>query len=98
MELSVLLRHQQLFHRQHVAQELIITIGNTHIIKIVIKQFFCSGSANPEENGDQFEGDIKINGGSSKAFINDPNSRWPNGVVPYVIEGSFSKQLLIGIL
>ena len=46
---------------------------------------------NPEENGDHFEGDIII--GDSKVFTNNRNSRWPNGVVPFVIEGSFGKDI-----
>ena len=52
----------------------------------------CTGSTNPEETGDYFEGDIKLTGGSSKVFTNDPSERWPSGVVPYVIEGSFGKE------
>ena len=31
--------------------------------------------------------------GGTKLATNNPASRWPNGVVPYVIEGSFSKKL-----
>ena len=49
-----------------------------------------------EEEGVHYEGDMIFPDGSSKVAISNPAARWPNGVVPYVIEGiwpfGFSKQ------
>ena len=66
-------------------------IGNNdgQASEITAKRLSYSASTNPEENGDHFEGDIIV--GDSKVFTNNRNSRWPNGVVPFVIEGSFGK-------
>ena len=52
-------------------------------------------TANPEEEGVYYEGDIILpDGAAVKNHINNPARRWPNGVVPYVIEGSFSESKL----
>ena len=48
-------------------------------------------TANLEEEGSHYEGDMILPIGSSKVTINNLAQRWPNGQVPYVIEGSFSK-------
>ena len=41
-----------------------------------------------------YEGDMILPDGFSKVTTNNPAARWTNGVVPYVIEGSFSKKLV----
>ena len=44
------------------------------------------------EEGDYYEGDMILKRGSLK--VTAPNYyRWPNGIVPYEIEGTFSKQV-----
>ena len=50
----------------------------------------CSRT-NLEELGDFFEGDMIRLEDLSKNHINNAAQRWPNGVVPYVIEGTFSE-------
>lgn len=57
-----------------------------------------SEEINPEETGDYFEGDIVMplvltmrNG------LNMPNRHWPNGVVPYEIQGLFKAKELANI-
>ena len=59
-------------------------------------------SANLEEEGVHYEGDMILPDGSSKVAISNPAARWPNGVVPYVIEGiwpfGFSEQNIRGIM
>lgn len=56
---------------------------------------FGPGKQNPEEVGSYFQGDILIpkskigrNGVSSVAY------RWQNGIIPYVLQGTFSKNQL----
>ena len=47
-----------------------------------------------EEEGSYFEGDMILPVGKiGKVTINNLAQRWTNGIVPYVIEGSFSKDL-----
>ena len=41
--------------------------------------------------GKYFEGDMIINHDTAKNHMNNAATRWPNGVVPYVIEGTFSE-------
>ena len=48
-------------------------------------------TANPDETGDFYEGDIVLPESLSKVVTNNPSRKWPNGVLPYVFEGSFSK-------
>ena len=48
-------------------------------------------AANLEEEGDHYEGDMILPEGSTKVTTNNPSRRWPNRVVPYTIEGSYSK-------
>ncbi|XP_075144974.1 zinc metalloproteinase nas-1 [Haematobia irritans] len=53
---------------------------------------------NPEETGPYLEGDINDDGEVYRKMqrngIMNHSLRWPNGIVPYVIRGSFSKQEL----
>ena len=48
-------------------------------------------AANLEELGDFFEGDMILPEDFTKNHLNNAIQRWPNGEVPYVIEGSFSE-------
>ena len=50
----------------------------------------CS-RANFEEEGDYFEGDMILPSDVAKNHINNAIRRWPGGIVPYVIEGTFGK-------
>ena len=50
-----------------------------------------SSVANLEEVGDYFEGDMILPEELTKVHTSNPARKWPSGVVPYVIEGSFSK-------
>ena len=43
------------------------------------------------EDGDFYEGDMILSAGETKNHISNLARRWPNGVVPYVIDGSFSE-------
>ena len=43
------------------------------------------------EEGDFYEGDMILPEGEAKNHISDLARRWPNGVVPYVIDGGFSE-------
>ena len=61
------------------------------IIKFKINGYLKPLTANLEEEGRHYEGDMILPVGSSKVTINNLAQRWPNGQVPYVIEGSFSK-------
>ena len=47
-------------------------------------------AANLEEMGDLFEGDMIRPQDLTRNHINSQVHRWPNGEVPYVVEGSFS--------
>lgn len=46
---------------------------------------------NAEEMGNYFEGDILMPLGVSRSALSSTKKRWLGGVVPYVIEGDFSK-------
>ena len=48
-------------------------------------------AANFEEKGNFFEGDMIRPQDLSKNHLNNAIQRWPNGEVPYVIEGTFSE-------
>ena len=48
-------------------------------------------AANLEELGNLYEGDMIRPQDMTRNHINSRVHRWPNGEVPYVIEGSFSK-------
>ena len=55
-----------------------------------------SGTRNLEEEGSYFEGDMILPVGKiGKVTINNLAQRWTNGIVPYVIEGGFSKQIAV---
>lgn len=46
---------------------------------------------NPEEMGEYAEGDILMPQSLTRNGIKEQTLKWPNGHIPYVIEGSFSK-------
>ena len=51
-----------------------------------------------EEEGSYYEGDMILPVGKiGKVTINNLAQRWTNGIVPYVIEGGFSKQIAVGV-
>ena len=52
-------------------------------------------AANLEEMGDLFEGDMIRPQDLTRNHINSQVHRWPNGEVPYVVEGSFSEYSVI---
>jgi hypothetical protein len=53
---------------------------------------------NPEEMGSYGEGDILVvSEGQGRNGLSSQSSRWRNGVIPYVISGSFSKAILLGV-
>lgn len=55
---------------------------------------------NPEETGPYIEGDIKDDNNIYRTLsfqrngIINPSLRWPNGIVPYIVQGSYSPQQL----
>lgn len=51
---------------------------------------------NPEEVGTYVQGDMLIEGAQplGRNGLSSTSSRWPNGIVPYVINGAFSAQEL----
>lgn len=56
------------------------------------------GLSNPEELGTYVEGDILFpESHTSRNGLRAVSARWPNGRVPYVISGSFSKSDLATI-
>lgn len=50
-------------------------------------------NVNPEELGNYLEGDIMVTESTTRNGAKDPKLRWPNGIIPYEIKGSFSKYL-----
>ena len=49
-----------------------------------------------EEEGSYFEGDMILPVGKiGRVTINNLAQRWNNGIVPYVIEGSFSEDFAV---
>lgn len=47
---------------------------------------------NPEEQGTYLEGDMLITKPEGRNGLIDTSKRWTNGIIPFRIEGSFSKQ------
>lgn len=58
--------------------------------KMLTKWSEAKGKGNPEEQGNYFEGDIMIPGEARNGVILAAQ-KWKDGLVPYVIKGSFSK-------
>lgn len=57
----------------------------------ILETWNVSSNINPEEMGSYLEGDILIPRSLSRSALSDRSKRWPKGVVPYEISGSFSK-------
>lgn len=57
----------------------------------VLESWNSSSNINPEEMGSYLEGDILIPRALGRSALSDRSRRWPGGVVPYVISGSFSE-------
>ena len=53
--------------------------------------YYQTFSGSTEEEGDFYEGDMILPEGETKNHISNLVRRWPNGVLPYVIDGSFSE-------
>lgn len=50
-------------------------------------------NANPEELGNYLEGDMLMPRAMSRNGLTASTAKWPGGVVPYEIRGSFGKHL-----
>ena len=81
-------RDHQLHHPHHHAHPEQEWIAKTNLRVELILNFFA---ANLEELGDFFEGDMIRLEDLTKNHLNNAAYRWPNGVVPYVNEGTFSE-------
>ncbi|XP_073819300.1 zinc metalloproteinase nas-14 [Musca autumnalis] len=74
--------------------------ANTDALETKISNGTAHDLENPEETGPYIEGDIRDDNNIYRkhAFhrngILNPSLRWPNGTVPYVIQGSFTSQQL----
>lgn len=51
--------------------------------------------ANPEELGNYLEGDMLMPASMARNGLAAASAKWPGGIVPYEIRGSFGKQTLI---
>lgn len=58
-----------------------------------VAQWNANMNVNPEELGNYLEGDIMVTESTSRNGAKDPKLRWPNRIIPYVIQGNFSKYL-----
>ncbi|XP_011867334.1 PREDICTED: zinc metalloproteinase nas-4-like [Vollenhovia emeryi] len=47
-------------------------------------------NVNPEELGNYLEGDIMVTESTIRNGAKDPKLRWPNRIIPYVIQGNFN--------
>lgn len=54
-----------------------------------------SSLMNPEELGSYGQGDILMPQHLTRNGMKEQSSRWPNGIIPYSIEGRFSKRINI---
>lgn len=62
----------------------------------IVSRWNSSSKVNPEELGSYYQGDIldtRIL--HSRSSVSNAASRWPNGIVYYVINGPFCKKFLI---
>lgn len=56
-----------------------------------LKKWKPENGDNPEEQGTYLEGDMLITKPEGRNGLIDTSKRWPNGVIPFRIEGSFSE-------
>ncbi|XP_059611782.1 hatching enzyme 1.2-like [Phlebotomus argentipes] len=66
----------------------IFGVPNEKIGKVL--ENFANFQGNPEEQGSYLEGDLLIPVSRARNGLVAQATRWPNGVVPYEIQGSFS--------
>ncbi|GAB0090998.1 Metalloendopeptidase [Sergentomyia squamirostris] len=66
----------------------IFGVPNENIGKVL--ENFKNINGNPEEQGSYLEGDLLIPITRARNGLIAQSTRWPNGIVPYVIKGSFS--------
>jgi len=59
-----------------------------------VAQWNANMNMNPEELGNYLEGDIMVSESTSRNGAKDPNLRWPNRIIPYVIQGNFNNAQL----
>jgi len=59
---------------------------------VKVSQWNEDMNVNPEELGNYLEGDIIITKDTLNG-VKNKKLRWPNGAIPYVIKGNFSKYL-----
>lgn len=52
-------------------------------------------AGNPEELGSYLEGDILMPLGQARNGLSATSARWPGGIVPYEIRGSFGQFFLL---
>ncbi|CAG9103828.1 unnamed protein product [Plutella xylostella] len=57
-----------------------------------LSNWTSTSEVNPEETGEYLEGDILMPPGSLRNGMRDQSYRWQDGIVPYVIEGSYSTE------
>uniref|UniRef100_A0A1B0D0X1 Peptidase M12A domain-containing protein n=1 Tax=Phlebotomus papatasi TaxID=29031 RepID=A0A1B0D0X1_PHLPP len=67
----------------------IFGVPNENIGKVV--ENLANFRGNPEEQGSYLEGDLLIPLSRARNGLVAKATRWPNGVVPYEIQGSFSE-------
>ena len=85
----------KLFHLHHHACQIQGWIEKTTKSRKIQNNEITIFAANLEELGDLFEGDMIRPQDLTRNHINSPIQRWPNGEVPYVVEGSFSEYSII---
>ncbi|XP_025988895.2 zinc metalloproteinase nas-7 [Solenopsis invicta] len=56
-----------------------------------VAQWTKEMNVNPEELGSYYQGDIILTHNTQRSGVTDKELFWPNGEVPYVIEGDFNK-------
>ncbi|XP_071558634.1 astacin-like [Temnothorax nylanderi] len=62
---------------------------------VKVAQWTEDMNVNPEELGNYFEGDVMVTESTTRSNgAKDPKLRWPNHVIPYVIEGNFNRTQL----
>lgn len=73
-----------------VAVELALTVPDQET-GVKVAQWAKESNVNPEELGNYLEGDIMVSESTILNGAKNKGLRWPNGVIPYVIKGNFSK-------
>jgi hypothetical protein len=63
----------------------------SNLTGIKVSQWHDKMPVNPEELGEYLEGDIMVSDSLRRNGLRSENSRWPDGVVPYMLSPYFSK-------